>query len=138
MSEDAHATRQLHLSMMVWSVPNVQQMLLQFINVEYLRLIQDSLLDDALCLQELNSATQFPVFIRKFAYQFPQSIAFYEIQTLNESFIFVAKHNFTITTWGASANTLRSSALALCYSAAEYTAPQSGHALLTQVGSMYS
>jgi len=42
--------------------------------------------------------------------------------------------------WGASANTLRSSALALCYSAAEYctTAPQSGHALLTQVRSMCS
>ena len=39
------------------------------------------------------------------------------------------------STWGASTNTLRSSALALCYSAA---APQSGHALLTQVGSMYS
>jgi len=30
------------------------------------------------------------------------------------------------STWGASANTLRSSALALCYSAAEYTAPQWG------------
>ena len=42
------------------------------------------------------------------------------------------------STWGASANTLRSSALALCYSAAQSTAPQSGHALLTQVGSMYS
>jgi len=27
------------------------------------------------------------------------------------------------STWGASANTLRSSALALCYSAAEYCAP---------------
>jgi len=29
----------------------------------------------------------------------------------------------TGSTWGASANTLRSSALALCYSAAEYCAP---------------
>ena len=29
----------------------------------------------------------------------------------------------TSSTWGASANTLRSSALALCYSAAEYCAP---------------
>ena len=44
--EDVHATRQLHLSMMVWSVPNVQQMLLQFINVVHPRLT-DSLLDDA-------------------------------------------------------------------------------------------
>ena len=34
------------------------------------------------------------------------------------------------STWGASANTLRSSALTLCYSAAEYCA-QSGHALFT-------
>jgi len=44
------------------------------------------------------------------------------------------------STWGASANTLRSSALALCYSAAEYcvSAPQSGHAVLTQVRSMCS
>ena len=41
------------------------------------------------------------------------------------------------STWGASANTLRSSALALCYSAAEYCAPV-WSALLTQVGSMYS
>ena len=41
------------------------------------------------------------------------------------------------STWGASANTLRSSALALCYSAAEYCAPVLS-ALLTQVGSMYS
>ena len=41
------------------------------------------------------------------------------------------------STWGTSANTLRSSALVLCYSAAEYCA-QSGHALLTQVRSMCS
>jgi len=40
----------------------------------------------------------------------------------------------------AGSNTLRSSALVLCYSAAEYCAgaPQSGHALLTQVRSMCS
>jgi len=31
------------------------------------------------------------------------------------------------STWGASANTLRSSALALCYSAAEYCAPVCSH-----------
>jgi len=41
------------------------------------------------------------------------------------------------STWGASANTLQSSALVLCYSAAEYYT-QSGHALLTQVRSMCS
>jgi len=41
------------------------------------------------------------------------------------------------STWGASANTPRSSALTLCYSAAEYCAPV-WHALLTQVGSMCS
>jgi len=45
------------------------------------------------------------------------------------------------STWGASAsaNTLRSSALALCYSAEQQsTVPQSAHALLTQVRSMCS
>ena len=40
------------------------------------------------------------------------------------------------STWGASANTLRSSALVLCYAAA--AAPLSGHALLTPVRSMCS
>jgi len=41
-------------------------------------------------------------------------------------------------TRGASANTLWSSTLALCYSAAEYGAPVWSHALLTQVRSMWS
>jgi len=41
------------------------------------------------------------------------------------------------STWGASANTLRSSALALCIQQ-QSTAPQSGHTLLTQVRSMRS
>ena len=41
----------------------------------------------------------------------------------------------TGSTWGASANTLRSSALALCYSAAEYCAPVwSRSAHTSQVG----
>jgi len=35
------------------------------------------------------------------------------------------------STWGASANTLQSSALALCYSAAEYCAPVWSHSAHT-------
>jgi len=44
------------------------------------------------------------------------------------------------STCGTSANTLWLPALALCYSAAEYYTPVSlsGHAQLTQVGSMCS
>ena len=42
------------------------------------------------------------------------------------------------SSWGASANTLRSSEQARCYTQQQSTAPQSGHALLTQVRSMCS
>jgi len=79
-----------------YPMPNMQQTLLQFISIVHLWLI-DLLLDDAPYVQELNLATQFPVFIGKFAHQFLWFIAYYEIHIFNESFIFVTKHHFGIT-----------------------------------------
>ena len=46
----------------------------------------------------------------------------HKIKTWNSSIVVVFKL-YSGSTWGASANTLRSSALTLCFSAAEYCAP---------------